>query len=185
MQSFGISSKYFRLGAALACLLLLLAAGFRTAPEAARRQLYGCGDGVAETNALLLSCVTTQRGRLPDPATRTLPVFPGCEGVADYEDRFFCGIGRFFEFVEENRRDPQGSKREQVIVAFTIGRVSGRMADITVVKAADPRNAEEALRVVRLLQSRDVRWTPGTVGEKPSCMRLQVGIAFHGAGCGE
>ncbi|WP_116107129.1 hypothetical protein [Lewinella sp. IMCC34191] len=131
------------------------------------------------------ACSTPQRGKLPPPDQLTLPIYPGCEDRADYEERFSCGAERFYDFINSNKRDPAGSRKEMVVLEITIGGVSGRMEEVKVHRAVDQRNQREALRVVNMLVERDVRWTPGTRKGEASSFRLGIGIPFHGAGCGD
>ncbi|WP_104418082.1 energy transducer TonB [Neolewinella xylanilytica] len=176
MAKLGLSSGYFFTGLVLSVLFLL----FNT-----ESVLVDVANRDAMPAFQMDACYSVQRGQLPPVDEMTLPIFPGCEGEAEYEERFFCGLDRFFAFINDNKREAKGSKKENVVVAFTVGRVSGRMADIEIEEGTDRKNREEALRIINLLADRDVRWTPATLRGEPSCMRLAIAVSFHGAGCGD
>ncbi len=176
MPKLGLSSGYFFTGLVLTVLFLL----FST-----ESVLVEVPNGTKAITYYTDACQSAQRGKLPPVEEMTLPIFPGCEGVADYEDRFYCGLGRFFEFINDNKLEAKGSKKENVLVSFTIGRVSGRMTDVKVEQGTDRKNIQEAMRVINLLVERDVRWTPATVRGEPHCIRLGIAVSFHGAGCGD
>ena len=175
MEKFGLSSGYFFTGLVLAACFLLVDrdAVLVRVPDQGVNVTYRMG-----------YCQATDYGRLPPPEQVTPPIYPGCEDVADFEDRFFCGMERLDAFIKDQQREPAGSKKESVEVAVTIVRESGKMTDPEVKGKPDPRNAREALRIVQLLIDRDVRWTPGTIHGKPGSIRFRIVVPFHGAGCG-
>ncbi|MGB3800240.1 MAG: hypothetical protein WA952_10530 [Lewinella sp.] len=176
MRSLGLSSDYLIYGLLLtAWLLVFYTDNFTAEVETDQVPIYYL-DG---------PCTATQRGNLPPPDQLTLPIYPGCEDLADYEERFRCGIGRLYDFLDTNKQDPTESRKEMVILEVTIGRVGGKMAEVKVVRGIDKRNKREALRIINLLVERDVRWTPATKKSEPTCFRLGIGIPFHGAGCGD
>ena len=207
-------SRFLTIGLALAALLSLLAWGFREAPAAAHEQLLAdiepaiaqpepvvsdrMEERLLDTDRLasaapeypvdatvFLPNCTIQRPSLPPQKEMTLPIFPGCEGEADYEDRVFCGLRRLAEFLDANRVNPTGSKRELVIITFVVHRQTGAILDAEIFKGQDQRNIDEALRVFNLLIERDVRFTPGTRKGEPFNFTLGAAVSFHGAGCGE
>ena len=201
-------SPFLTIGIALAALLMLLSWGFRQAPEAAQRQLLvdmeaasvpvrplpveAIPEVYAEQDAQTEMIYTTtlfncniQRPSLPPREEMTIPIFPGCEGEADYEDRVFCGFRRFAEFISDNKVEPEGSKRERVGIGFVVHRQTGAILDVEVIQGKDQRNIDEALRVINLLVERDVRFIPSTRKGEPINFPLAVPVAFHGAGCGD
>ena len=138
------------------------------------------------TSFLLNDCsIQRPRPKLPPVEEMTLPIYPGCEGEADYEDRVFCGFKRLAAFIEANKVEPEGSKRERVGISFVIHRETGLILDVDVIFGEDGSNIEEALRIVNLLVERGVRWTPGTRGGEVINFPMAIPISFHGAGCGE
>ena len=207
-------SRFLTIGLALAALLSLLAWGFREAPAAAHEQLLAdiepaiaqpepvvsdvmeerllhtdrlasaAPEYPVDATVFLPNC-TIQRPSLPPQKEMTLPIFPGCEGEADYEDRVFCGFRRFAEFMNANKAEPVGSKRELVVISFVVHRETGAILDVALFEGQDQRNIDEALRVFNLLVERDVRFIPGTRRGEPVNFPLAVPVAFHGAGCGE
>ncbi|MBB4078982.1 hypothetical protein GGR28_001599 [Lewinella aquimaris] len=194
MNTFGLNSRFFAAGMVLTLLLSMLAWGFRQAPEAARETLrqdtrYGHERRAMEIyfNGSGRECgdISVQRPRLPPKEKLSLPIYPGCEDEAGYEDRVFCGIKRFSTFIETNRVHPKGSAREQVIVSFKINKSTGLMEALQVRRCKDHRNGQEALRVLNLLVERKVRWSPATKRGEPFDIELGIPVSFHGARCGE
>ena len=138
------------------------------------------------TSFLFNDCsIQRPRPELPPVEEMTLPIYPGCERLADYEDRVFCGFGRLAAFIEDNKVEPEGSKRERIGISFVIHRQTGEILDVDVIAGSDQRNIDEGLRIINLLVERGVRWTPGTVEGEPYNFPMAIPISFHGAGCGE
>ena len=196
MHTFGLRSRFFATGALLGALFTLLAYVFAAAPASAPVPVVaqeavinyrGCNFAdVIEFDGVSYPMVPgVARPGLPPREQLSLPIFPGCEGEADYEERVMCGFGRLVKFIESNRQTPAGSARERVIVRITIDKVTGLTRDPEVVKYRDERNRDEALRIVRLLQEREVRWVPGTRDGRAVDMTLGLPVSFHGARCGE
>ena len=209
-----VLSRFLTIGLALAALLSLLTWGFRQAPEVAQQQLladiepaaalpepvasdamealplhptpyaFAQTEAAVDATALLSGC-NIQRPSLPPREEVTFPIFPGCEGEADYEERVLCGFRRFAKFIEANKIEPDGSKRERVGVSFVVHRQTGAILDVEVFHGQDQRNIDEALRIFNLLVERDVRFIPGTRRGEPFNFPLAVPVSFHGAGCGE
>ena len=109
MPKLGLSSGYFFTGLVLTVLFLL----FNT-----ESVLVEVPNGTKAITYYTDACQSAQRGKLPPVEEMTLPIFPGCEGEADYEDRFYCGLGRFFEFINDNKQEAKGSKKENVLVSL-------------------------------------------------------------------
>ena len=149
--------------------------------EQAKRNIQS---DLTEANILLLDhCI--QRPRLPPPAELTAPIYPGCEGEGDYEERVFCGLKRLFNFIETNKVEPDGSRRENVIWSFDVDEHTGLMDNMQLRRGLNDRNIAEAERILRLLIDRQVRWTPGTRQGEPATFTIAIPISFHGARCGE
>ncbi|CAH1001302.1 hypothetical protein LEM8419_02203 [Neolewinella maritima] len=188
-----LPSRFFTTGLLLALLLTVLNWGFRQAPDAARQQLLVEVEDAMEEPTVAVEpvtffidhCIQRPRPELPPVEEMTLPIYPGCELEADYEERVFCGFGRLKHFIDKNQVQPEGSKRERVGISFVIQRQTGLMQDFEVIAGEDQRNIREALRIVKLMVDRGVRWTPGTVEGEAVNFPLAIPISFHGAGCGE
>ena len=138
------------------------------------------------TSFLFNDCsIQRPRPELPPVDELTLPIYPGCEQEANYEERVFCGFKRLAAFIDANKVEPAGSQRERVGISFVIHRETGLILDVDVIAGQDQRNIEEALRIVNLLVERGVRWTPGTRSGEVVNFPMAIPISFHGAGCGE
>ncbi|WP_157974433.1 hypothetical protein [Lewinella sp. IMCC34183] len=142
-----------------------------------------CGPGSGQQLTGRFRLPTVPRLRVPGPERRTLPVYPGCEDVPDYEQRMVCSFRALNAFIRQQQQDPTGSPAEVLMVNATV-LASGKLVNARIRQDADPRNSEEALRVVRVLQEGDVRWTPGTVAGRPTAMPVKLTFRFHRAACG-
>ncbi|THH39248.1 energy transducer TonB [Neolewinella litorea] len=185
-----LNSRFLLTGLLLAMLLSAAVFGFRrgysadpkVAPERVEEAADHCGDGTAWNPMKIYGLPFSYRPKLPSEENMTLPIFPGCEGQSDYEERVFCGFRRLLAFVDDHQYQPPGSAAERVFVKVTIDQY-GRMATPEVTQGADLRNRSEALRIVNLLMDRDVRWTPATRGGIPEARAFVFPFTFHGATC--
>ncbi|PPK87484.1 hypothetical protein CLV84_0427 [Neolewinella xylanilytica] len=175
MLKLGTSSGYFIFGGLLTAWLMLLYSGTVSVTI----------DEAVHPYSFVWDGSPAQHAMLSPPAEVTLPTVPSCKGEATYEDRFFCGVDRFFRFVHANKHDPEGSQAEDVIVAFTIEHTTGKITGIRVDQGEDVNNVLEAVRIVDLISRRYAGWTPGTVNGQPRDMELAFLIPFHGAGCAD
>jgi hypothetical protein len=198
MRLYGLHSPFFGIGVCLSLLFGLFALGLRQAPAAAERQLdrvtspppSACANAIVVngpegTMHLFADYGFIQRPKLPPTDQFTLPIYPGCEGEADYEDRVFCGFKRLRAFINDNQSQPKGSAREVVIISFEIDGETGLMRDPQLAKGKDHRNVKEAHRIIDLMIERGVRWTPATKDREPITIDIGLGFSFHGARCGE
>jgi hypothetical protein len=198
MRLYGLQSPFFGIGVCLSLLFFLFALGLQQAPAAAERQLeevtgrmvpYCSNEFIVVSPGQEYSLYAVegdiQRPKLPPTKDFTLPIYPGCEGEADYEDRVFCGMKRLRQFINDNQAQPNGSAREIVIISFEVDKETGLMRDPLLRKGKDHRNVKEAQRVIQLMIDRGVRWTPATKKEELITIEFGIGFSFHGARCGE
>ncbi|NJB87390.1 hypothetical protein GGR26_003170 [Lewinella marina] len=187
-----LSSRFFLTGLTLAMLLTAASFGYRqgygtaeatpAAEVVVEAEAQSCDAGPGFNPMKIYGLPFAFRPKLPPKEKQTLPIYPGCEGEADYEERVFCGFRRLLAFIEGEQRQPPGSAAERVFVKVMID-AHGRMQNPEVARGTDPRNRREALRVVRILVDRDVRWTPATVEGVPRARAFVIPFSFHGAGC--
>lgn len=119
-----------------------------------------------------------RRPKLPPPEVVTLPQFPGCESVEDYEERVFCSFSKLREFIQGNLDFPPGAEEGIVIASFSVGKDTGKLQNEEIVIAPNRAMEAEALRVLRIIKERDIRFTPGTIRGQPACLRLNMPIVF-------
>lgn len=182
-------SRFLLTGLIVAMLLTAGTFGFRRGYDGAAERGDDsatardiCAPGAGWNPMKVYGLPFTLRPELPSEDKLTLPVFPGCEGVGDYEERVFCGFRRLLAFIDDEQRQPPGSAAERVFVKVWID-LHGRMTDPRVIRGEDQRNRQEALRVVQLLLDRDVRWTPATLQRVPQGRAYVIPFTFHGVAC--
>lgn len=94
-----------------------------------------------------------------------MPRFPGCEnqGLVN-EELGSCATQKMLEFVYQNITYPDSARKSAiegtVVINFVI-KEDGRVSDAKVVKEIGGGCGEEALRVVNLMNEKDIRWIPG------------------------
>lgn len=93
-----------------------------------------------------------------------MPRFPGCEDVADEEERKACSQKKMLEFIYKNVKYP-GEARENgvegtVVIRYII-QEDGSIAQPEIIKNIGAGCGEEALRVVNLMNDMPEKWIAG------------------------
>ena len=108
----------------------------------------------------------------------SVPVFPGCEGLSNNDDRIACMsekvkrfIGKKFDIDKFSYLDP--GSRVRIYVDFQIDK-TGNVTEI-VARAPDKRLEQEAARVVGKLPT----MAPGKVSNKPVTVQYLVPIVLQ------
>ena len=107
-----------------------------------------------------------------------MPMFPGCEGVEDYDERRACAEAAMLKHIYGEIRYPTIAKENGVegraVLRFTVEK-DGGIADVTVVRGPKAGIDAEAARVVEGFP----RWTPGRQGGRPVRVRFTLPIEFR------
>ena len=93
-----------------------------------------------------------------------MPRFPGCEDIADIDERKQCANRKMLEFIYLNLRYPAEARKngvEGTIVIRYIIKKDGSIAEPTIVKEIGAGCGAEGLRVVNLMNSMPEKWIPG------------------------
>lgn len=111
-----------------------------------------------------------------------MPRFPGCEEMTDPSMRKNCSDKKFMEFVYGNFTYPTFLSTNcivtRVIVSFIIekdGTISGEQIQRGTSKALD----YEALRVIGLMRSQSIHWTPGKQNGLPVRIKFTMPITLE------
>jgi protein TonB len=94
-----------------------------------------------------------------------MPRFPGCEDVnGSSAEKKACADKRLLEFIHANMEYPPYARENNiqgtVVVQFVVNR-DGTIQDISVLRDIGAGCGEEVKRVVALMNSKNLRWTPG------------------------
>ena len=107
-----------------------------------------------------------------------MPMFPGCEGVEDYDERRACAEGAMLKYLYGTVRYPTIAREYGVegkaILQFTVEK-DGAISDVTVVRSPKAGIDAEARRVVEGFP----KWTPGRQGGRPVRVRFTLPIDFR------
>ena len=111
-----------------------------------------------------------------------MPRFPGCEEEAmSDEERKQCAQQKLLEFVYEHIRYPETARAQKisgmVVVKFVVDH-EGRVQNPEIVRDIGGGCGEEALRVVQLMQDKDIRWVSGKQGGKNVSVQFNLPIRF-------
>jgi len=111
-----------------------------------------------------------------------MPMFPGCATGQEYAERKVCSDEKLLNFVHQNIRYPvilqQNFFVGMAVVSFVVEKDGSRS---TMKLLRDPGHGlgEEALRVVRLMGERGLRWEPGRLGGNSVRVRFNLPVSFN------
>lgn len=93
-----------------------------------------------------------------------MPRFPGCEGVINKVEREECAKKRMLEYLYDNLQYPKAAKDAgtdgMAVVSFIIN-TEGKLVNLKLLRDPGDGTGEEALRVVKSMNSMTVKWIPG------------------------
>lgn len=93
-----------------------------------------------------------------------MPQFPGCEEIADKEERAKCAQTKLVEYIGKNLKYPTEARDNKVEGTVVISFVVNKNGDIEMAKIVRSIGAgceEEALRVVNSMNNMPKKWIPG------------------------
>ena len=89
-----------------------------------------------------------------------MPRFPGCEDVADKNERKNCARKKMLEYIYSQMKYPEAAKKQGVegraILQFTVDK-DGSINNVRLLRAPSTECGEEAIRVVKSMP----KWIPG------------------------
>lgn len=178
-------SPYLKAGIICALLTTLLAAAFFSVPPLGLQVNTYCD---VEMPAEIPP--PPPRPPLPPQATEDvffggireqMPLFPGCDDISAYAERKQCANKKMLEFIYGNIKYPAEAKENGVegmaVVSFVVekdGSISGAKA----VRDPGAGTGAEAVRVVRLMQERGLRWEPGEQAGKAVKVQFNLPVKF-------
>lgn len=112
-----------------------------------------------------------------------MPRFPGCEDLADQTEREKCAKKRLNAYLQSNIQYPEEAARlgiEGTAKIRFIVEKDGMVSSETIVRDPGGGLGEEALRVVRSMRHRGIRWSPsGRHGRKSVAVQFIIPIEFR------
>lgn len=97
------------------------------------------------------------------------------------EFRKSCSDRKMLEFIYNNLRYPAEAKANKAegtaVITFAVEK-DGSMKDIRIARDLTFGCGEEALRVVNLMASQGVRWTPGLQNGVPVRVQFNIPVRF-------
>jgi protein TonB len=111
-----------------------------------------------------------------------MPRFPGCEDIGGTnEEKLKCAEGKMLEYIYKNVKYPPIARENgiqgRVVVQFVVER-DGTITDAKVARDIGAGCGEEALRVVKSMNSMGQKWTPGKQRGKPVRVQFTLPVQF-------
>jgi len=110
-----------------------------------------------------------------------MPRFPGCEHLEDKTERDQCAKAQLINFISENTKYPESAKIagiEGMVIAEFVVTKNGEVQNVKVIRSEAPSLAEEAKRVVVLMQDMEERWVPGRQDGKAVNVQMKLPFSF-------
>lgn len=110
-----------------------------------------------------------------------MPRFPGCEDKATKKEKEECAQKKMLEFIYANIKYPPIARENgvegTVVVTFVVEK-DGMVKDIKVLRDIGAGCGDEALRVVELMNKKDMKWTPGKQRGKSVRVQFNLPVKF-------
>jgi len=109
-----------------------------------------------------------------------MPRFPGCEDIANAEERQACANQELMLYIYENLVYPKAAKEAGVegmpVLKLIIGK-DGAITDFSITRSANEALDAEVLRVAQQMQQ-EITWVPGVQRGRKVNVALQLPIRF-------
>jgi len=112
-----------------------------------------------------------------------MPRFPGCEDLAaDKKAADKCATTALLKFLSSKLNYPalarENGVQGTVVIRFIVEK-DGNLTDMEIVKDPGAGLGREALRVVKLMNNMEGKWTPGKQNAHPVRVRFNLPVKFH------
>lgn len=143
-------------------------------------------------SALFAGCLFAQTGTMPvvmeediinakDADEMPLYLHSECNKQSDYETRKRCADRKMLEYVYKNVQYPSEARQKglqgDAVVTFVVEK-DGTMSGLRIISHPGGGVGEEALRVMRLIQSKGVVWKPGKKADMPVRVQFSMPVRF-------
>lgn len=113
-------------------------------------------------------------------------MFPGCEDIADYQERKECADKKMMAFVWGHVKIPalplEVTVSGTVVVSFIVEK-DGSVREVWVVRDLDHGLGDAAVRAVKAMDEEGIRFSPGKNNGRLRRVRYNIPVKFH-IGCG-
>ena len=110
-----------------------------------------------------------------------MPIFPGCESTNPIKYREKCAEKKLLSYVYKNIKYPaiarQNGVEGLVIISFVVEE-NGTVSNAKIAKDIGANCGMEALKVVNLMNERQIRWSPGINEGKPVRVKYNLPVRF-------
>lgn len=110
-----------------------------------------------------------------------MPRFPGCENLPSKREKEECAQKKMLEFIYANIKYPAIARENgiegTVVVAFVVEK-DGSIKNIEVKRDIGAGCGDEAKRVVELMNTKGLRWTPGKQRGQPVRVQFNLPVRF-------
>jgi len=111
-----------------------------------------------------------------------MPMFPGCEEIADIKERKPCADRKMLEFIYKSLMYPPIARENgiegMVVVGFVVEK-DGTLDNIQMTKNIGGLTEYDAFRVVNLMNTTEPKWAPGLQNDKPVKVHFNLPIKFR------
>ncbi|MEM1321540.1 MAG: TonB family protein [Bacteroidota bacterium] len=110
-----------------------------------------------------------------------MPRFPGCEDIMDTAERKQCASRKMLDFVYDNLLYPQkayDNRTEGTAVVRFIVEKEGCVSNATILRGLGDNTDQEVLRVINLMNTEGMRWSPGKQRENPVRVYFNLPVKF-------
>lgn len=111
-----------------------------------------------------------------------MPVFPGCEDLADREEKTKCSNQSLMKYIFTQLKYPEEARKKgtegRVIASFVILE-NGTVDDIKIKEDLGDGCGDEVLRVIESMNSMENRWIPGKQSGDPVKVEMTLPVAFR------
>ena len=111
-----------------------------------------------------------------------MPRFPGCEDLGGSSDeRKQCADKKLYEFIYKHIQYPilarENNIQGNVVLSFVVEK-DGSIGDIAVLRDPGAGCGDEAARVIELINTKNIKWTPGKQRGKPVRVQFILPVRF-------
>lgn len=110
-----------------------------------------------------------------------MPRFPGCEGEISKKEKELCAQQNMLAFIYAHIHYPvmaHSNRIEGTVVVSFVVEKDGTIQDAKIVREIGGGCAEEAHRVVELMNTKGIRWIPGKQQGKPVRVQFNLPVKF-------
>ncbi|MDZ4680729.1 MAG: energy transducer TonB [Saprospiraceae bacterium] len=119
----------------------------------------------------------------PFRVVEQMPRFPGCEAFSGTNaEKQACATQKLLEFIYKNIKYPAAARdngiQGTVVVSFVVEK-DGKLTDAVVLRDIGGGCGTEALRVINLMNEKDLTWVPGKQRGRPVRVQFNLPVKYR------